>query len=59
MKQPSLNYNWVVSLDVGWNVGLGGMHHIHVHIKQHDSPAGLIKGHIFFRCFGRRFQVSL
>lgn len=23
LKQPSLNYNYVVSLDMDWNVGLG------------------------------------
>lgn len=43
MKQPGLSYNCVVSLDVGWNVGLGGIHPIHVHIKQHQSPVSVLK----------------
>lgn len=30
VKQPSLNYNCVVSLDADWNVGLGEKHHIHL-----------------------------
>lgn len=43
MRQPSLNYNCVVSLDVSWNVGLGGIHPIHVHIEQHESLVSVIK----------------
>lgn len=42
MKQPSLSYNHVVSLDLGWNVGLGGIHPIHVHIEQ-PNPQSVIK----------------
>lgn len=43
VEQPSLSYNCVVLLDAGWNVGLGGIHPIHVHNEQHESPASLIK----------------
>lgn len=43
MKQPILNYNYVVSLDVGWNVGLGGIYSIHVHIEEHESQVSIIK----------------
>lgn len=43
MKQPSLSYNYVVSLDAGWNVGLGGIYPIHVHIEQCESPVSVIK----------------
>lgn len=42
MKQPSVSYNCVFLLDAGWNVGLGGIHPIHVHIKQYESPARVI-----------------
>lgn len=52
MKQPSLSYNCVVSLDAGWNVGLGGIHPIHVHNEQHESPASVIKWQVIFWRFG-------
>lgn len=37
MNQPILNYNYVVSLDVGWNVGLGEMHP-YMHILNIPNP---------------------
>lgn len=39
MKQPILNYIWVVTLDVGWNVGLGGIYPIHMQSEQQESQS--------------------